>query len=65
MLMEGASEEDVKLINSGKIFLKRSNFLIFCLAPPAKTAEKSNADTSKSEGEGEDDDKKRDKFRFE
>jgi len=47
MLMEGASEEDVKLINS---------------APPPKTAEKSNADTSKSEGEGEDDDKKRDKF---
>jgi len=47
MLMEGASEEDVKLINS---------------APPAKSTEKSNADTSKSEGEGEDDDKKRDKF---
>merc|ERR1712168_393505 len=45
MLMEGASEEDVKLINS---------------APPPKTAEKANADTSKgSEGDGEDDDKKR------
>ena len=65
MLMEGASEEDVKLINSGTIFICNTNFLYFLLlAPPAKTTEKSNADTSKSEGEGEDDDKKRDKFRF-
>ena len=40
------------------------NSLILILAPPAKTTEKSNADTSKSEGEGDDDDKKRDKFRF-
>ena len=40
-------------------------YVILFSAPPPKTAEKSNADTSKSEGEGEDDDKKRDKFRFE
>ena len=40
------------------------NLIILILAPPAKTTEKSNADTSKSEGEGDDDDKKRDKFRF-
>merc|ERR1712142_759308 len=41
MLMEGASEEDVKLINS---------------APPAKSTDKANVDNSKgSEGEGEDD----------
>ena len=39
-------------------------YVILFSAPPPKTAEKSNADTSKSEGEGEDDDKKRDKFRF-
>ena len=64
MLMEGASEEDVKLINSGTVFMKNMYFLILILAPPAKTAEKSSADTSKSEGEGDDDDKKRDKFRF-
>ena len=65
MLMEGASEEDVKLINSGTYLFKKYEFPLFLfLAPPAKTTEKSNADTSKSEGEGEDDDKKRDKFRF-
>ena len=65
MLMEGASEEDVKLINSGLLPMLLVNiYVILFSAPPPKTAEKSNADTSKSEGEGEDDDKKRDKFRF-
>ena len=64
LLMEGASEEDVKLINSGSFWF--STFLLNLVLAPAKKRE------SKDEaGEGEDgekpenaDDKKRDKFRW-
>ena len=71
LLMEGASEEDVKLINSGsfrflRVKIKFATFYWTLTLAPAKKRE--SKDESGEGGDGEKpenaDDKKRDKFRW-